>query len=186
MSGRRERRPSSDTAESLMPLAADGTNSLPHSKILLLGAFAGLLMVVAVPILFGLPVAAHSSLKCYDSAGNYKSCLVQPSASRLNGRTSEADQPPSWTATALYHQESWQRALDQPASWRTSALEQPASSTISAPAERPTSTSEKRPALARCGRRLIPCFFSALGRGLTHIASVAANVGRARPAREHL
>jgi hypothetical protein len=33
---------------------------------------------------------------------------------------------------------------------------------------------------------LIPCFFSVLRRGLTHIASAAATVGQARSAREHL
>jgi hypothetical protein len=40
--------------------------------------------------------------------------------------------------------------------------------------------------LAICGRRLLPCFFSALRRGVTHIAFVAATVGQPRPAREHL
>jgi hypothetical protein len=40
--------------------------------------------------------------------------------------------------------------------------------------------------LAICRQRLIPCFFSALRRRLTHIASVAAIVGRARPDRERL
>jgi hypothetical protein len=40
--------------------------------------------------------------------------------------------------------------------------------------------------LAICRQRLIPCFFSTLRRRLTHIASVAAVVARARPDRERL
>jgi hypothetical protein len=51
---------------------------------------------------------------------------------------------------------------------------------------RRSSKPEKRLALAACRRRLIPCVFSTLRRGLTHIASVAAMIGQARPAREHL
>jgi hypothetical protein len=33
---------------------------------------------------------------------------------------------------------------------------------------------------------LLPCYFSVLRRGLTHIASVAATAGQGRSAREHL
>jgi hypothetical protein len=178
MSGRRARRPISDTAATIIRFAANATSSVPRSKILLLGALAALLVVVAVPILFRVhmpPVAASSPLKCYDSAGNYKPCLMQASAS-LNDRTTEAHQPASWTTTALYQQASLATTeLDQPASWATSA-----------PAAQRSGTPGKRPALAICGQRFIPCFFSTLRRGLTRIASVAANVGRARPAREHL
>jgi hypothetical protein len=69
MSGRRVRRPVSDTAKPIILLAANATNSVRHSKILFLGAFAPLLLVVAVPILFraDIPsVAANSTLNCYD------------------------------------------------------------------------------------------------------------------------
>jgi hypothetical protein len=176
MSAWRASRPISET-KTVIPLAANATNSVPHSKILVLGAFAALLVVVAVPILFGPPRAANSTLKCYDSAGNYEPCSTPASAfpPRFNGPTAEADQPPRWATTALY----------QPDSRVTSALDQPAGWTTSAPVARRSSTPEKHVALASCEHRLIPCFFSALGRGITHIASVAANVGRARPASEH-
>ena len=201
MSGRQVRRPVSDTAKPIIPLAANATNSVPHSKILFLGAFAPLLVVVAVPILFraDMPlVAANSTLNCYDSAGNYEPCVTRASASpsQLNGRTTGAHQPASWTTSALYQQASWTTTtvdqpanwpttkVDQPANWTTSAVDQPADRTISAPATRRSSTPAKRPAI--CGRRLMPCFFSALRRGLTHIAFVAATVGQARPARERL
>jgi hypothetical protein len=33
---------------------------------------------------------------------------------------------------------------------------------------------------------LLPCFFSAVARGFTHMASVAGTVGQARPARARL
>ena len=223
MSARRVRRTVSDAAETIIPFAANATNSVPHSKILhlrvfaallFLGAFAALLVVVAVPILSRAdmpPVPTSSTLKCYDSAEKYEPCVTQASASqsRFNGRTTGADQaagwtrtalyqahqPPSWTRTALYqaHQPpSWTRTAlyqaHQPPSWTRTALyqaHQPANLTTSAPAARHSSTSRKHPALAICARRLIPCFLSALRRRLTHIASVAATVGQARPAREH-
>jgi hypothetical protein len=181
MSGQQVRRPISDTAPTVVPFAANATDSVPHSKILLFGAFAALLMVVAVPLLFRVdmpPVAASSTLKCYDSDGHYEPCLMQASAStpRLNDRTTEAHQPASWTTIALYQQASWAATeLDQPASW-----------TASAPAAQRSTTPGKRPALAICGQRFIPCFFSTLRRRLAHIASATAIVGRARPAREHL
>jgi hypothetical protein len=180
MSGRRARRPVSDTAESVIQFAANAANSIARGKILLLGAFAALPVIVAVPILFQTdtpPVAADSTLKCYDRAGNYQPCLTQASAapSRFNGQTTSTIRPPTWTTTALY----------QESSWATTAVDQPANST-SAPVARRGSRSGKRLALAACGRRLIPCVFSTLRRGLTHIASVAATMGRARPAREHL
>jgi hypothetical protein len=181
MSGRRARFPVSDTTAIVIRFAARAANSVPHSKILISGALAALLVVVAVPILFRVdmpPVAASSPLKCYDSAGKYEPCLMQAGASRpqLDDRATEAHQPANWTTTALYQQASLAPTEpDQPASWATSA-----------PAAQRSGTPGKRPALAVCGQRFIPCFFSALRRGLTHIASAAANVGRARPAREHL
>lgn len=178
MSGWGARRPISDTAEILVPLAANATNWIPQSKILLLGTLSAFLMVVAIPILFGSPFAANSPLKCYDSAKNYEPCSMRATASAppSDGGTIEPHRPPSWTTSALYQQEVWV----------TSAVEQPASWTTSAPVARRTNTPEKGRASATCGRRLIPCFFSALGRRLTHIASAAANLGRARPARERL
>jgi hypothetical protein len=180
MSSRRARRPVSDAAESVIKFAANTANSIPRSKFLLLGAFAALPVIIAVPILVQtdtLPVAADSTLKCYDRAGNYQPCLTQASAapSRFNGQTTSTIRPPTWTTAALY----------QEASWATTAVDQPANST-SAPVARHSSKFGKRLALAACGRHLIPCVFSTLRRGLTHIASVAASMGRARPAREHL
>jgi len=151
----------------------------PFGKILFLGAFASLLAVVAVPILFRADMqsaAANRTLNCYDSGGNYEPCVTRASASpsQFNGRTTGAHQPANWTTTALYQQTIWPtNAVDQPVNWTTSA-----------PPARRSSTPGKRP--ATCGRHLIPCFFSALRRGVTHIASVAATVGQARPAREHL
>jgi hypothetical protein len=180
MGGRRARCPVSDTAATVVRFAAGAANLVPHSKILLSGAFAALLVVAAVPILFRVdmpPVAASSPLKCYDSAGKYEPCLTQAGAPlpRLSERTTEAHQPASWTTTALYQQASLATAEpDQPANWTTSA-----------PAAQHSGTPGKRPAL--CGQRFIPCLFSSLRRGLTRIASAAANVGRSRPAaREHL
>jgi hypothetical protein len=186
MNGRRARRRVLDTAESVIQFAANAANWAPRTKILLLGAFAALSVIVAVPILFQAdmpPAAADSTLKCYDSAGNYAPCLTRASAapSRSNGRTTWTIRPPTWATTALYTT----TALYQESSWTTPAVDQPANSP-SAPEARRSSKPGKRLALAACGRRLIPCVFSTLRRGLTHIASVAAIMGRARPAREHL
>ena len=187
MSGRRF---VSYAAKPIITLAAKTRNSIPHGKILLLGAFAPLLVGIAVPILFRADVpsvTANSTLNCYDSDGNYEPCVTRAGASpsRFNGRTTGTHQTPSWTTTALYQQAIWSTTtVDQPASWTTSAVDQPANRTTSAPTARRSSTLGKRPAI--CGRRLIPCFFSALRRGLTHMASVAATVGQTRPAREHL
>src|SRR5271169_4922835 len=173
MSGRRVRRAVSETAQTVSPFAANATNSVPHRKILLLAVFATLLVVVTVPILSRtdtLPVVANSTLKCYDSTGNYEPCVTPASASpsRFNGRTTGTHQPPNWAATALYLQ----------AGWATAAVDQPPNWTTSAPAARQSSTSGKRRALAICGGRLVPCLFSAVRRGLTHIASAAAIVGQ--------
>jgi hypothetical protein len=160
---------------------AKATNSFPHRKILLLGALAALLMAASVPILSfaDLPTgAATSTLKCYDSAGNSESCATRASASapQLNGRTTASHRLPGWITTALY----------QEAPSAGGAVEQPANETTSAPAARRTSAPRKHVASAACSRRVIPCFFSALRRGVTHIASAAANLSQPRPAREHL
>ena len=187
MSGRRVRRSILATAETVIPFIAKAINLGPRSKILLLGTFAASLLVVLVPILFrsdAPPIAASSTLKCYDSAKNYEPCLTRASAStsRFNGQTTEAHQPPSWTTTALYQQATWATtAPDQQASWTTTAPDQQASWTNSAPVAQRGTALRKHAASAICGRRLIPCFFSALRRGVTHIAAVVT-----RPARERL
>lgn len=215
MSGRGVRRSGSETAESVIRLAANARKSLPRSKILLSGAFAGLVVAVALPALFvaGVPpVAADGTLKCYDRAGNYEPCVTQANVSpaRLAARSTEdrttesrttegrspvAVQPPSWTTIALYQQSNWETAVhqqvnwgtpvNQQESWTTSESEQPANST-SAPVGRRTVRWGKRQAMAACRRHLIPCIFTTLRKGLTHIASAAASLAQPRPAREHL
>lgn len=212
MRDRRLKRPVSDAARTVMSLATNATYSDPHSKLrllgtfaalLFLGAFAALLVVIAVPMLSRAdmppvpanrtlkcydsagkdqpcamrlsrtdmpPMPVNSTLKCYDSVGQYEPCVTRASASRLglNGRTTGTDQLASWTTTALYQ------------------VDQPENLTTSAPVVRRSNTSGRHRALAICRRRLIPCLLSTLRRGLSHIASVAATVGQARPAREHL
>jgi len=206
MSEPRLRRPVS----AAIPFAANATNWVPHSKTLLLATFAALLFLGAFAVLHVVvtapsradmppvlanrtlkcydgtgkyepcvtllsrahiaPKPANSTLRCYDSAGQYEPCVTRATASqsRFSGPTTGADQLASWTITALY-------PVDQPANW-----------TASAPAAWRSGTSERRPARAVCRRRLVPCFFSALQKGLAHIASVAATVGETRPARERL
>lgn len=181
MSGRRVRRRISDKAAGAIRFAASATDLFPRSKILLWAAFTTLLSVVVVPILFQAdvpPVAADSTLKCYDRTGNYKPCgtLADASPSQFNGRTTVVSQPPNWTPTALYQQ----------ANWATTTVDQPANSTTSALVARHNDRPGKHSTSGICGRRLIPCVLSTLRRGLTHIASVAARVGQVRPAREHL
>ena len=46
------RRPLSDTAEIIMRFAANSRDLVPHRKVLVLGAFAPLLVVAAVSIFF--------------------------------------------------------------------------------------------------------------------------------------
>jgi uncharacterized membrane protein len=176
MRDRQLRRAVSDAGKIVFLFAAK-INSVPHRKMLF-GALAALLVVVAVPLLFRADTqlaAANSTLKCYDSAGEYEPCGTRAgaSASRLNGRTIGAHLSAGWIATALY----------RPESWKTAAVDQPENSATSAPAAPRSGTSRKHLASA-CGRRLLPCFFSALRRGVTHFASAAA--AQARPAREHL
>jgi hypothetical protein len=189
MSGRRVQRPISFIAEAVVPTAADAIDSFLRGKtcvyvrrrgaaILLLGAAAALLVGVALLLLFRTDVqraTASSTLKCYNSAGKHEPCLARASTSppQSGGRTTEGDQPASWTATALYDQAGW-------AATATTTFDQPANGTTSAPAARRSSTSGKRSASAICRQRLLPCFFSALRRGLTRIASGAASMGRAR------
>ena len=188
MSCRQLRHPVLDAINSIITLAANATNLVPNSKILFLGAFAPILVIAALPILFRADtptVQTSSTLSCYDGAGNYEPCVTRAnmSPSQFNSRTIELHQSVSWTTTALYQQAIWPtNAIDQPENWTIRAVDQAPSSTTNAPTAQRSSASGKRPSL--CGRHLIPCFFSALRRRLTHIASVA--VGQARLAREHL
>lgn len=177
MSGRQIRRPVSDTAETVPPFVAE-TNSVLRRKILL-GAFTALFVVVAVPILFrgDMQLATtDGALKCYDSAGKIEPCVTRASAapSRFNGRATRVHQPATWMTTALY----------RPESWETSAVDQPVNSAASAPAAR-RGIPRKR-LVSACGRHVVPCFFSALRRGVTHFASAAATAAQARPTRERL
>ena len=103
-----------------MPVAVYATNSISHSKVVFLGAFALLVAVAAVPISFRAdrpPMKANSTLNCYDSAGNYEPCVTRASVSpsQFNEGTTEAHQPARWTTTALYQQAIWPTtAVDQP------------------------------------------------------------------------
>ena len=168
-------------AKTAIGFTAEAASFRLHRKFLLLGAFVALLAVAASPLLSrkNMPVvAANGTLKCYGSAGNYEPCVTPLNASRwrLNGGPTPADQPASWTTTTLYQQARWATAAaDEPANWETSP-----------PASQRSNTPAKHSASVACRRKLIPCFFSALRRGLTHIASAAANLGQARPGREHL
>ena len=168
-------------AEAVIGFAAKAASSVLHSKILCSGAAAALLAIAAVPLFSGKntpPVTANGTLRCYGDAGNYEPCVTAARASplQLNSRTIAADPPASWTTTVLYQQARWAiAAADEPANRETSPAVSPRSNT---PA--------KHAASPACRRKLIPCFFSALRRGLTHIASAAVNLGQARPAREHL
>lgn len=166
MSNRRVRR--SGVAEDVIAFAASAANSLSRRKMLLIGAASAVLVILAIPIVCGADIssaAANSALKCYDDAGKYEPCATATRASALPSRflgQSVADhQPTSPTETARY----------QPVSWAASA---PVARRGSAPAKRPVSSI--------CGRHFIPCFFSTLRKGVTHMASLAAMHG-ARSAR---
>ena len=184
MSGRRVNRPFSDTAETAIPLATNATNPISNRKILFLGAFAPLIVAVSILFRADMPSATpKGTLNCYDSAGNYEPCVTRASANQLqfNDPTIEAAEPASWTKTALYQQTILPTSvLSQQGIWPTTAVDQPANLITSAPAARRSSPPGKRPALATCGRHLIPGFFSALRRGLTHLASAAATRGSTR------
>jgi len=160
-----------------------------------------------------LPVAASGVLKCYSSAGNYQPCLARADLSP--SRTTAADQPEGGPASGQYQQTNAattapdrqvsepyhlasgataappQRptpvtgAPDQQASSTPTAVVQPANWTTTVPPVRLSNVLGKRRAAARCRRHSLTCFFSALRRGVTHLASVAATMGRP-PGREHL
>lgn len=179
MNGRPVRPSGSGAAETAIPPAAPATHSVLQSKILPLGAFAALLMVAAILILFMPSGAGNSTLRCYDSAGNYEPCGTQASAppAQAHSRTAQLHRTPSWIVAALYRP-NWETPT-----WETPAVEQPVNSAASVPAAH--RSTKKHPAPA-CGRRLMPCFFSAVRRGIIHLASAAGTIGQARPAREHL
>lgn len=179
MSGREVRRPGSATTETVPPPAAPATHSVLQSKILPLGAFAALLMAAATLILLMPSGAGNSTLRCYDSAGNYEPCGTQASASaaRADRRTAQLHRTPSWIVAALY-QPSWEKPA-----WEMPAVEQPVNSTASVPA---APRHSKKHLASACGQRLMPCLFSAVRKGITHLASAAGTIGQTRPAREHL
>lgn len=177
MSDGRVRRLVSYTAETVIAFAANAANSVQYAKVPVLGVVATLLAVAAVPIFIraDMPsVGANSTLRCYDRAGDYQPCpeRVNASLSRFNGLTTASYRPASWASTALYLQESQATAADQPADAKTNA---PATRRITAP--------RKRTALTACGRRPLPCVFSAFRREVTHLAYVAATEARALPGR---
>jgi hypothetical protein len=126
MSGRRVRQTVLDAAETIVLFAVNATKSLLRSKILLSGAFAVLLLLVAIPILFEAdmpPVAADGTLKCYDGAGNHEPCVAQATAppSRSDGPATADVRPPSWMTTALFQRSSWAAiAGERQAGWATS------------------------------------------------------------------
>lgn len=179
MSGGQVKYPGSATAETAVPPAAHATHPLPHSKILPLAALAALLTAAATLILFMPSGAGNSTLRCYDRAGNYEPCGTQASApeARADSRTARIHRPPSWIVAALYRP-NWEKPT-----WETPAVEQPVNSTASVPAAH---RSSKKHLASACGRHLMPCFFSAVRRGITHLASAAGTIGQVRPAREHL
>lgn len=176
MSSRQVRRSDSDAPETVFPSAAK-TNSVLRRKILV-GALAALFVIVAMPLLFRADmqlVAANGTLKCYDSAGKSEPCVARANASGppAHGHAAKLHLSAGWMTTALYRPESWQ----------TTAVDQSENATASAPAARRAGTPRKHLASA-CRRHLLPCFFSALRRGVTHFASAAA--AQARPAGERL
>jgi hypothetical protein len=186
MNGREVRRPNRDTLETVVSPAAAPPSSVLHGKILPLGAFAALLMAAATLILLMPSGAGNSTLQCYDRAGNREPCATRASASPTQSdvRTAAVHRPPGWIASALY-----EPATEKPG-WNTAAADPPANSTAAAPVNPEVSAPAVRRAgrrhlAATCGRRLMPCFFSAVRRGITHLASAAGTMGQAR-AREHL
>ncbi len=178
MSGRRVGRLVSDTAETVIAFAADAAKSVQYTKVLLWGGLATLLVVAAAPILIqaDMPsVGINNTLKCYDRAGNSQPCPARAGASplRFDGLKAGTYQPASWAATAVHLRESP----------TTIAADQPANGKTNAPAARRSTAPQKRTASAICGRRLLPCVFSALRREVTHLASVAAIEAGTLPAR---
>lgn len=183
MSGRRVRAVA-ETAQTVIAFAAGAINSDLYRRIL--PAFAALLVVAAVPILFRVDmpsVAASSILKCYDSAGNYEPCAAQASASlsEFNGRTAQAHQPAALATIALNKQDLITIAVNQQESSTTTTVDQPPDWKTSAPVARRSNMPRRRQAFGRCSIR---CFFSALRKKVTHFASVAATEAGSIPARE--
>lgn len=180
-------RPASAATATVVPPAAPAAHSVLHSKILPLGGFAALLIVAASLILLMPSGAGNSALKCYDRGGNAEPCGTHASAApaRFSGSTAQVRRPLGWIASALY-----QLAAERPG-WETAAVDPPVNATANAPvnsaANAPAARRSGRKHLASvCGRRLMPCFFSAVRRGITHLASAAGTMGQTRQAREHL
>jgi hypothetical protein len=180
----------SNTVEIVIRFVANATSLALHRKILL--ASAATVAIASVPMLFRTDapsVAANSTLKCYDRTWKYEPCTARASVSRsrLADRTIGIQQPASWTTTALNEEERWTTPAAAPAAdSKTSApatIDQPENWKTGAPAA-PHITPRKRSASTGCGRRLIGCFFSALRRRVTHLASVAATESGSRSARE--
>jgi hypothetical protein len=190
MSRRRVRRLLSDAAEGAVPFVAKAIQAASPGKIAPVGAFAGLLAVLAIALLYqaDIPsVAADSTLKCYDSFGKVAPCTTQArvSASRFDTQETRFDGPAEWATTALYQQASLPKAaVDQQVSLPASAGDQLFNRATSALAVQRSALPRRRPGLATCERHLIPCFFSALRKGVTHLAAVAAK--HARPKRNRL
>ena len=202
MSGRRLRDPASDTAAPVVASAVQATHSLPSKKTLRFGASAALaaLVVAISAVTFfraDMPsVAADSTLKCLDRFGHYEPCVAQasPPPSRPNeptagtqrpasSTTASAPTPPkaSWAATALYKPTSWTATTaTQQTSWTTAAAEPPADSAATAPTD-PRATTPPKRATASCRRRAVACFFTALKKKLTHIATAVAAAGQPKP-----
>jgi hypothetical protein len=204
MSGRRLKDPASDTAAPGVASGAQAKHSLASRKTLRVGASAALAALVAATSAVTFfradtpSVAADSTLKCLDRFGHYEPCVAQASAATPRPNDSTTGSPGSqrpaswtasapsqragWTATALYKPTSWTAtAVSQQTSWTTAAGEQPADPAASAPAEPHAVPTAKRTASASCRRRAVSCFFHALGRKLTHIATAVAAAGQPRP-----
>jgi hypothetical protein len=212
MSRRRVRGLVSDAAKGAIAFVAHAIKFASAGKIAPVGAFVGLIALLAVPLLYQAYVpslTADSTLKCYDSAGNVAPCttLASASPSRSNVREAEFDRTAAWTAAAFYQrarspkpvfdqdqqasspraafdqQDQDQQDQDQQdqASLPATAGSQPPSRATSALPIRRSNLLHRRAASASCGRHLIPCFFSTLRKGVTHLAAAAAR--HARPER---
>lgn len=195
MSVQRVSRPVSVAVEAVIPAKAQAKSPVFRGKISLFGAFAAVAAVAAFVLVAALPAKqANSTLKCYDSSGNGHPCLTlaasspsQPTATSFQSQppaTSSQSQPP-----AISSQSQPTRRTAELASWTTAPLDQVGDHRGNWTASTPTlrhSVTGKRLAPSRCGRRLLPCFFSAVEKGVRHIALVAAAMGRTRPQRERL
>jgi hypothetical protein len=175
----------SETADAIIRFAAQATTRVRHSKTLLSGGIAALFVLAAIPLLLQPDqpsVAANSTLKCYDNAGNVEPCGTRAAAPapRIRERTAEAHPLASWIGTALYRPQAWQTAeVAQEPGQEANLQANPA------PARR-AAAPRKHLASPVCRRHLVPCFFSALRKGVTHLASLAASGAQARSGGQRL